>query len=432
MFHVFEFVLDLFYFEHQIEDVSHNQQTKNKKKSHHKYRINSYFNSPLYRSYFFISFHFIDDVDDEFFSASKQSNSMIDDNDTGAEIAAEVNEIKKEDLEHNTTRTISNRISELKDAAAAAAAADAADADNNDRRHLLKWTTIDNHTYYFHQNPMRYCVIFLLILRGAERGIAYGYIFINLGFLTGFYNPNWNPGFGMSKASSFQSSSLAISNLAPFIVAIVADGFLGDFRTLLVALVCFLIPGVALIGLTAYPDLLGSTFNLTTLRVGMLWLYPIGAGAADVCTDVLGGKQFHPLLQQDNLQSYFIWSTVVSGIGGIFGELVIGIVANVNFVASQVIMMMTVTIATVIFVVFSKRYVKLAKDPKKVAATVTTVFDASACCNVQQPVDNNDNNGSNSRSKNKIVLSLPGFEKTKQSNGGRIDDTFVDSFKRLV
>ena len=81
---------------------------------------------------------------------------MIDDNDTGAEIAAEVNEIKKEDLEHNTTRTISNRISELKDAAAAAAAAaaDAADADNNDRRHLLKWTTIDNHTYYFHQNPM--------------------------------------------------------------------------------------------------------------------------------------------------------------------------------------------------------------------------------------------------------------------------------------
>ena len=75
---------------------------------------------------------------------------MIDDNDTGAEIAAEVNEIKKEDLEHNTTRTISNRISELKDAAAAAAD----DDDNNDRRHLLKWTTIDNHTYYFHQNPM--------------------------------------------------------------------------------------------------------------------------------------------------------------------------------------------------------------------------------------------------------------------------------------
>ena len=51
----FMFVLDLFYFEHQIEDVSHNQQTKNKKKSHHKYRINSYFNSPLYPSYFFIS-----------------------------------------------------------------------------------------------------------------------------------------------------------------------------------------------------------------------------------------------------------------------------------------------------------------------------------------------------------------------------------------
>ena len=40
-------------------------------------------------------------------------------------------------------------------------------------------------TYQFQENPMRFCVWILLLLRAVERGIYYGFLFINPGFLTG-------------------------------------------------------------------------------------------------------------------------------------------------------------------------------------------------------------------------------------------------------
>jgi len=44
-------------------------------------------------------------------------------------------------------------------------------------------------TYHFCDNPMRDCVWILLLLRAVERGIYYGFVFINLGFLTGKCSP---------------------------------------------------------------------------------------------------------------------------------------------------------------------------------------------------------------------------------------------------
>ena len=52
----------------------------------------------------------------------------------------------------------------------------------------------------------------------------------------------------------------------------------GDFSTILILMVLFSLPGLILMILAAWPELLGPEFNKDVMRVGMLILYPIGNG----------------------------------------------------------------------------------------------------------------------------------------------------------
>ena len=52
-------------------------------------------------------------------------------------------------------------------------------------------------------NPMRHSIIFILILDFFERFAFNGVLFTMTGYLTGYYEPAWNPGFSPFEANSY-------------------------------------------------------------------------------------------------------------------------------------------------------------------------------------------------------------------------------------
>ena len=132
--------------------------------------------------------------------------------------------------------------------------------------------------YFYSLKPMQYSVIFILIVELFERFAFYGIYYTQTLFLTGAYNEDWNAGFTSVKAASFVSMSTMVAYTTPFIGAFVSDSLFGDYKSLMVGLLVFYIPGVSLILLTTIPNLLGDEFNETLLTFGFLFLWPLGTG----------------------------------------------------------------------------------------------------------------------------------------------------------
>ena len=138
--------------------------------------------------------------------------------------------------------------------------------------------------------------------------------------MVGSYDSEWNPGMTDVQAASFTSASIGIAYSAPFIGGIVADGVLGDYWSIMFGVCALYIPGLILIALTTFPELvswmassmshlvstlwlthslslpsqLGSAFNTNALKAGLLVLMPIGTGFIKPVVNVFGAKQFHP------------------------------------------------------------------------------------------------------------------------------------------
>ena len=87
------------------------------------------------------------------------------------------------------------------------------------------------------------------------------------------------------------TSGLFVADATPFLGAFLADQFLGEYLTMILATLLCYIPGLALIALTSVPRLLGPHFSLTATRLGFLVLWPIGTGAVKACVNVFGAKQ---------------------------------------------------------------------------------------------------------------------------------------------
>lgn len=100
-------------------------------------------------------------------------------------------------------------------------------------------------------------------------------------FLTGVYNPDWNPGFTSVDAASFVSISTAVAYTTPFLGAIMADS-VGDYKSILFGCVCLYLPGLLLVALATVPGLLGEEFNAPALLFALLALWPAGTGLIKV------------------------------------------------------------------------------------------------------------------------------------------------------
>ena len=205
----------------------------------------------------------------------------------------------------------------------------------------------------------------------------------------------------------------------PFVVAIFADFVTGDYWIILLLLFGFFIPGVLIVFLCAWPYLLGDTFNVQLLRVGMQVLYPIGSGGIDTICDIFGAKQFHPIQHSDRLSSYFIWATVMLAVGGVTAELVYSMIANFKVLASFGSMLVCLTLASALFVFGTKRYIVRKINQKDNLATARAALESTFCWKKKSNDD-------------KMVLCPPGFEKVKESNGGKIRDDLVTAALRLL
>lgn len=204
----------------------------------------------------------------------------------------------------------------------------------------------------------------------------------------------------------------------PFVIAVAADFATGDYWIIVLLLFGFFIPGLLIVFLCTWPYLLGETFNVQLLQVGMQVLYTIGAGGIDTICDIFGAKQFHPVNHSNRLGGYFVWATVMLSVGGLTAELVYSMIANVKVVAAFGSMLVCLVVASVLFLFGTKRYI-VRKINKK--DNLLTVRAAVESMRFWKKMDDG-----------KLVVCRPGFEKVKESKGGHIRDDLVTAAMRLL
>ena len=152
--------------------------------------------------------------------------------------------------------------------------------------------------YKYALRPLFFSALAILLIEFFERLAYYTIYQTETEFLGGAYstayatpNTNWSAALQPAQATKFTMWSSIIAYIAPFIGGIVADGLLGDYFGIIVGISLFYLPGLLVIALVTFPGVLGSTFNMTALRVGMLGLMPIGTGFIKSLVNVFGAKQ---------------------------------------------------------------------------------------------------------------------------------------------
>lgn len=276
---------------------------------------------------------------------------------------------------------------------------------SNDPKRPLQYKDDDGSVYTYSLRPLFYSVVFILLIELLERFSYYGLTNTQLEYLVGHYNPEWNAGLTSVQASSFVGASSALAYTAPFIGGIFADGLFGDYVNILLGTSLLYLPGLILIALCSYPYVLGDEFNMAALRAGMLVLWPLGAGFIKSVVNVLGAKQFHPVLQSEMVESYYISFYMVINIGSLLGGIILPVVAGKSVAAAYTIPSVALFVGLIVFVLGSKRYVKA--KPRKDALVKTLKALASP-------------------------LTCKSLDSQKQTNGGPLKDNFVDGIKNLL
>lgn len=134
-----------------------------------------------------------------------------------------------------------------------------------------------NHTSAYADNPLTYSIGFILFLDFMERFAFNGVIFTMPGYLTGYYEPYWNPNYAPFEANSYIATFQGIGFVTPFIAAFVADCLVGDYWAInLFTGLCY-IPGILLIAVSAIPySEQRDDFPLKQLKLGTHILFPLG------------------------------------------------------------------------------------------------------------------------------------------------------------
>jgi POT family proton-dependent oligopeptide transporter len=255
--------------------------------------------------------------------------------------------------------------------------------------------------------PLLYSVMFILFYQALEPLAFYGIATTETSFLLGSYNndQSWGPNLQAAKASRFVNLTNGIARSSALIGGIIADGFLGDFNTIIMAVTCLYLPGLLIIGLTTFPGLLGSDFNYTALESSLYVLVPIGMGFNKACMNAFGAKQLHSILQSSNLEQYFVYLYVANNVGSLLGTTVIPVLAEINLEVAYLIPVCSLLIGLLVLVIFSSRYVKTPPQPTTIKNTFKLIGKKVVC----KPLD-----------------------VSKISNGGTQSDSFVDGVKQLL
>jgi len=277
---------------------------------------------------------------------------------------------------------------------------------SSDPKRPLLLTTSKGEKFTYALRPLLYSVMAILIIEAMERMSFYSINNTEANYLTGKYSPNWNPNMSVNSASQFMSGANALTYTVPLLGGILADGVFGDYWSIVLGVSLFYIPGYILTWLTTFPDLFGTTFNSSILRAGSLVLIPVGAGLIKCCVNVFGGKQYHPILQADQIEQYYLLFYVAINVGAAFGTAVVPILAQHSMEAAYAIPVFGFIIGFAVFLAFSKRYVNRPPERKALFGTLKLI--------------------------GKTTIRCKSLNTSKKSNGGSVPDSVVDGVKRLL
>lgn len=271
-------------------------------------------------------------------------------------------------------------------------------------------------------NPFTNSILFILALDFLERFAYYGVIFTMPGYLTGYYEPLWNPDFAPFQANGFIAMSQGIGFITPFFTALVADVLIGDYWSINFFTGLCYIPGLILVAVCAIPyagDL--THFPLENLKIGTHILFPLGFGAAKTLYGVYAAKQYDPIHHADQIEKFFVIFTGVEFIGSFLGGAISIIIADLlkqprsGLIIAEFINVGALAFGLIIFLLGSGRYMKDKLMRKTYGQMFRSLFEAILCF------------GGSGKG-----CAFPGFSKTKQSKGGRVQDSVVDGMVQVI
>ncbi|CAB9496304.1 Peptide transporter family 1 [Seminavis robusta] len=228
---------------------------------------------------------------------------------------------------------------------------------SNDPHRPLRHVDDQHHVFTYSLNPTTYSVALILVVELLERFSFYGIYYTQTLYLTGVYNPDWNPGLNSVAAASFVSTSTAVAYTTPFIGAILADALLGDYWSILAGSIGLYLPGILLVALTSVPYFLGDTFNKPALFTALLFLWPMGTGIIKSVVNVFGAKQFHPILQSNLIEQYYVNFYISINVGALVGITLVPILAQHNVTTAYLLPVSFLALGILIFVSGTPRYV---------------------------------------------------------------------------
>jgi hypothetical protein len=224
----------------------------------------------------------------------------------------------------------------------------------------------NEHTHIWHPTFSAICIMIIEVINKLSyTGIVRMFVL----YLEGAYTPDfWSAGMMAFHAGQLVSTLVAIMYTALLIMAIIADSFIGNYLTILIFLLYLSLPSLLLIALTAYHYLLGNTFPTGNLTAALLGFIPLGMGAIlQVCVNVLGTQQFHPVLQRRQLESYYVNFYLVVGIGNLIGGMIILAVLRYSAFAGYMLSVGCLSLAIIAFVMGNHlhNYVKVIPQGKE-------------------------------------------------------------------
>ena len=260
----------------------------------------------------------------------------------------------------------------------------------------ISWTDNTGETYRFYEKPLLKVCSFILVQEMCERLAFYGIMPTLKSFLKKRYN------FEDTGANSFVMLFNGISFLCAFISAVIADTVLGIYKTILVFSFVYM-AGLGLLCVSAIDNI----NQLWLVYFSLFGLLAVGAGGIKSCISVLGGQQYSPVDQKEQLTTFFTWFYASINLGALIGSFVVPLVikeTDNNFFVGYLIPAIAFVVATAVIILGSKRYVIM--KPK--GSAVVQVF--------------------------KVVVAgikKGSFNACRKSQGGDFEDYFIDDAKCL-
>ncbi|KAL7522454.1 hypothetical protein ACHAWF_000304, partial [Thalassiosira exigua] len=202
----------------------------------------------------------------------------------------------------------------------------------------------------------------------------YGLYMTQTNYLMGSYEEEWNADLTSMDATSLISLSTAVAYTVPFAGGMLADAYLGDYKTILAGMATFYLPGLFLIASSTAPNWwLGTeAFNVATYKLALLLLWPVKTDTVKAVVNIFGARQYHPVLQRSMVESFYVQFYMVINVGAVAGCIIVPIVAQKSGITvAYAIPFVLLLVALLFFVAGSRRYVKVAPQGRGAPPSAT-------------------------------------------------------------